>query len=51
MSPQSETAAPSPLETWPPQWSPSAVVLDCDGLLVDTSPVMAPGSTRSRAVP
>ena len=36
MSPQSETAAPSPLETWPPQWSPSAVVLDCDGLLVDT---------------
>ena len=36
MSPQSETAAPSPLETWPPDWSPSAVVLDCDGLLVDT---------------
>lgn len=32
----SETASPSPLETWPPQWTPSAVVLDCDGLLVDT---------------
>jgi HAD superfamily hydrolase (TIGR01509 family) len=36
MSPLSETAAPSPLETWPPQWSPSVVVLDCDGVLVDT---------------
>ena len=28
--------APSPLETWPPAWSPAAVVMDCDGLLVDT---------------
>ena len=28
--------APSPLETWPPSWSPAAVVMDCDGLLVDT---------------
>lgn len=26
----------SPLDTWPPSWAPSAVVFDCDGLLVDT---------------
>lgn len=26
----------SPLEEWPPRWSPAAVVFDCDGLLVDT---------------
>lgn len=26
----------SPLETWPPQWTPSAAIFDCDGLLVDT---------------
>lgn len=36
MSSQRPTATPSPLETWPPDWAPSAVVLDCDGLLVDT---------------
>lgn len=29
-------AHPSPLATWPPAWAPSAVVFDCDGLLVDT---------------
>lgn len=27
---------PSPLDTWPPAWTPQAVVFDCDGLLVDT---------------
>ncbi|MGY5765615.1 HAD family hydrolase [Brachybacterium sp. DNPG3] len=27
---------PSPLDLWPPAWTPSAVVFDCDGLLVDT---------------
>lgn len=27
---------PSPLDTWPPTWSPAAVVFDFDGLLVDT---------------
>ena len=26
----------SPLDQWPPTWSPSAVIFDCDGLLVDT---------------
>jgi HAD superfamily hydrolase (TIGR01509 family) len=26
----------SPLHIWPPQWQPSAVVFDCDGLLVDS---------------
>lgn len=26
----------SPLSTWPPQWTPRAVVFDCDGLLIDT---------------
>jgi HAD superfamily hydrolase (TIGR01509 family) len=36
MIPPSDLLAPSPLETWPPEWSPAAVVLDCDGLLVDT---------------
>lgn len=36
MNDPSELLAHSPLETWPPQWSPAAVVLDCDGLLVDT---------------
>ena len=25
-----------PLATWPPAWSPRAVVFDCDGLLIDT---------------
>lgn len=28
--------APSPLESWPPAWTPAAVVFDCDGLLVNT---------------
>lgn len=28
--------APSPLDTWPPAWTPAAVVFDCDGLLVNT---------------
>lgn len=27
---------PSELGSWPPAWTPEAVVLDCDGLLVDT---------------
>lgn len=27
---------PSPLDVWPPAWSPSAVVFDCDGLLINT---------------
>lgn len=27
---------PSQLDTWPPTWSPAAVVFDFDGLLVDT---------------
>lgn len=27
---------PSPLDSWPPQWEPAAVVFDCDGMLVDT---------------
>ncbi|AXK45982.1 HAD family hydrolase [Brachybacterium saurashtrense] len=26
----------SPLDHWPPRWTPAAVVFDCDGLLVDT---------------
>ena len=26
----------SPLDAWPPRWTPAAVVFDCDGLLVDT---------------
>lgn len=26
----------SPLDQWPPHWTPSAVIFDCDGLLVDT---------------
>lgn len=26
----------SPLDQWPPRWTPSAVIFDCDGLLVDT---------------
>lgn len=26
----------SPLDQWPPRWSPAAVIFDCDGLLVDT---------------
>lgn len=26
----------SPLDQWPPRWSPSGVIFDCDGLLVDT---------------
>ena len=26
----------SPLDQWPPSWSPSGVIFDCDGLLVDT---------------
>jgi HAD superfamily hydrolase (TIGR01509 family) len=30
------TLSSSPLDTWPPRWAPSAVVFDCDGLLVDT---------------
>ncbi|MFC7375199.1 HAD family hydrolase [Brachybacterium sp. GCM10030267] len=25
-----------PLDRWPPVWTPSAVIFDCDGLLVDT---------------
>lgn len=32
----SPSPAPSPLEIWPPVWAPTAVVFDCDGLLVDT---------------
>ena len=32
-------AHPSPLATWPPAWAPSAVVFDCDGLLLDTESV------------
>ena len=34
----SEPTAPttSPLDQWPPAWTPTAVVFDCDGLLVDT---------------
>src|SRR5699024_9532375 len=28
--------SPSPLDTWPPDWTPVAVVFDVDGLLVDT---------------
>ena len=28
--------AASPLDQWPPRWAPSAVIFDCDGLLVDT---------------
>ncbi|MDN5900798.1 MAG: HAD family phosphatase [Brachybacterium sp.] len=28
--------ATSPLDQWPPRWSPAAVIFDCDGLLVDT---------------
>ncbi|ATG53991.1 haloacid dehalogenase [Brachybacterium ginsengisoli] len=33
-----DLAAPdaSPLEQWPPRWTPAAVIFDCDGLLVDT---------------
>ncbi|WP_114853613.1 HAD family phosphatase [Brachybacterium sp. YJGR34] len=27
---------PSPLDAWPPRWTPAAVIFDCDGLLVDT---------------
>lgn len=27
---------PSPLDTWPPRWTPQAVVFDCDGMLVNT---------------
>ena len=26
----------SPLDQWPPRWTPGAVIFDCDGLLVDT---------------
>ncbi|WP_394215371.1 HAD family hydrolase [Brachybacterium vulturis] len=26
----------SPLDQWPPRWAPTAVIFDCDGLLVDT---------------
>lgn len=26
----------SPLDRWPPAWSPAAVIFDCDGLLVDS---------------
>ena len=29
-------APASPLEEWPPRWTPAAVIFDCDGLLVDT---------------
>lgn len=36
MSTTSAPLPPSPLDTWPPNWAPTAVVLDCDGLLVDT---------------
>lgn len=34
----SETAVlpASPLDQWPPSWTPAAVIFDCDGLLVDT---------------
>lgn len=34
----SEPVAPStsPLDEWPPRWSPAAAIFDCDGLLVDT---------------
>ncbi|MGO2557100.1 HAD family hydrolase [Brachybacterium sp.] len=28
--------AASPLDQWPPRWAPTAVIFDCDGLLVDT---------------
>jgi HAD superfamily hydrolase (TIGR01509 family) len=30
------TTRTSPLDSWPPRWQPSAVVFDCDGLLVDS---------------
>lgn len=30
------TLPPSPLDAWPPAWAPTAVIFDCDGLLVDT---------------
>src|SRR5690625_6415446 len=36
MSSEPAPLPPSPLDTWPPAWSPSAVVFDFDGLLVDT---------------
>lgn len=36
MSTEIAPLPPSPLDLWPPVWSPSAVVFDCDGLLVDT---------------
>lgn len=36
MSTEPAPLPPSPLDTWPPSWSPAAVVFDCDGLLVDT---------------
>lgn len=33
---QARSVPPSPLEQWPPAWSPAAVIFDFDGLLVDT---------------
>ncbi|WP_152352211.1 HAD family hydrolase [Brachybacterium subflavum] len=36
MSPTPSAPDTGPLATWPPRWSPRAVVFDCDGLLVDT---------------
>jgi HAD superfamily hydrolase (TIGR01509 family) len=36
MSSDPATLLPSPLDAWPPAWIPSAVIFDCDGLLVDT---------------
>lgn len=34
--PAPQPLPPSPLDLWPPQWSPEAAIFDCDGLLVDT---------------
>lgn len=36
MSSAPDTLPASPLDAWPPTWTPAAVVFDCDGLLVDT---------------
>ena len=36
MSSEPAPLPPSPLDTWPPTWTPAAVVFDFDGLLVDT---------------
>lgn len=36
MTPETDALTASPLDQWPPSWVPSAVIFDCDGLLVDT---------------